>query len=62
MEYMHQKNYIDLESFDFEKFNSVTENVLDNSAELRTRLSEELVPLREKAKENAFLAMELLEH
>jgi len=62
MEYMHQKNYIELEKFEFEKFKSVIEKILDNSVNLRAQLSEELIPLREKAKENAYLAMELLEH
>jgi len=61
MEYMHQDNYIDLEKFCFEDFKNVLTGVSDNSDNLRKQLKEELIPLREKAKENAVLALELLE-
>ncbi len=60
MEYMHQKNYVQLSEFDFDKFVKVLEDVLDNSDLLRKQLEKELIPIREKAKENAFLALELL--
>ncbi|MBE7033171.1 MAG: polysaccharide pyruvyl transferase CsaB [Ruminococcaceae bacterium] len=60
MEYMHQKNYVELDEFGFENFLKVLEEVLENSDLLRSQLEKELIPIREKAKENAFLALELL--
>ncbi len=62
MEYMHQKNYIQLSKFSSDGFFDIARNVLQNSDELRGLLIEESVPLREKAKKNAHLAIELLEN
>ena len=60
MEYMHQKNYITLENFDAESFSKISGKVLENEALLKEELALALAPIREKAKENAFYAMELL--
>ena len=60
MEYMHQKNYVNLEDFSAEAFTEVSEEVLKNPDLLRENLVTALAPIREKARENAFLAMELL--
>lgn len=62
MEYMNQKNYIPLEHFSSDKFFEVSQNVLKNSDELRKELKKESAPLREKAKKNAFLAIEMLKN
>lgn len=61
MDYMHQKNYVILEQFSAESFTAVSETVLQNEDKLKAELTMALSPIREKAKENAFLAMELLE-
>ncbi len=60
MEYMNQKNYVPLERFSSDEFFETTQNVLKNSEELRLQLKEESAPLREKAKKNAHLAIEIL--
>lgn len=60
MEYMHQKNFVELSEFSFDSFVKVLKDVLDNSEQLRNQLENELVPIREKAKENASLALNLL--
>ena len=59
---MNQKNYIGLEDFSFERFSEISQNVLKNSAELSLRLEEESAPLRDKAKKNAYLAIEMLKN
>ena len=60
MEYMHQKNYINLEDFSADEFIKVSGDVLRNSESLKMNLMAELAPIREKARENAFLAIQLL--
>ena len=60
MDYMHQKNYVNLEDFNAEAFTKVSDEVLKNSELLRENLVTALAPIREKARKNAFLAMELL--
>lgn len=62
MEYMNQKNYINLESFNADGFADIAENVIENSEELRSQLKQDSIPLREKAKRNAYLAIELLKN
>ena len=61
MEYMNQKNYVELKAFDGEKFKGILENVIDKKSELEQMLKEDSIPLREKAKKNAHLAIQLLE-
>ena len=61
MEYMNQKNYVEIEAFDGEKFKEVLENVIDKKGELKEILKRDSLPLREKAKKNAHLAIQLLE-
>ena len=61
MEYMNQKNYVELEAFEGGKFRSILENVLDKKGELQEMLKKDSLPLREKAKKNAHLAIQLLE-
>ena len=60
MEYMNQKTYVKLENFDEEEFKNIAFSCLDNSEELRKELCEKSKPLREKAKQNAHLAIDLL--
>lgn len=60
MEYMNQKNYIQLRHFSADDFFDITQNVLKNSEELKLKLKEKSGPLREKAKKNALLAIEML--
>ena len=60
MEYMNQKNYIELEKFEGEKFAKILKTVLNNREKLREELQKDSVPLREKAKKNAYLALELI--
>ena len=60
MEYMHQKNYINLEDFNGDAFIKISGDVLKNSESLKKKLMTELAPIREKAKRNASLAIELL--
>ena len=62
MEYMHQKNYVTLEKFNEESFTEISEKVLENREQLREELTSALAPIRQKAKENAYLALELLEN
>ena len=61
MEYMKQKNYVELNDFSFDLFDKVLGDVVDNEETLSEQLKTELIPLREKAKQNAFMALELLE-
>jgi polysaccharide pyruvyl transferase CsaB len=62
MEYMNQKNYLQLRDFSGERFAKIAENVILNSEELCANLKKDSLPLREKAKRNAYLAIELLEN
>lgn len=60
MDYMNQKNYLELEKFDSDSFADIAQNTIENLEQLRAQLKEDSVPLREKAKRNAYLAIELL--
>ena len=60
MEYMNQKTYVELENFNEEEFKNIVFSCLQNSDTLRRELCEKSKPLREKAKQNAQLAIELL--
>ena len=60
MHYMKQEKYVELENFDEDKFSRLLNSVIDNRDELRQQLEENLVPIREKAKRNAMLAVDLL--
>lgn len=62
MEYMHQKNYVNLKDFNAEAFMKVSGDVLKNSESLRENLMVALAPIREKARKNAILALELLNY
>ena len=61
MEYMHQKNFVELEKFDSGEFAALVSGCADNEAELKSQLEIESGPLREKARKNAQLAIGLLE-
>ena len=52
MEYMNQRRYVEIESFDDEKFYSMVLESGKNSEAMRKELETESVPLREKAKES----------
>lgn len=60
MDYMNQKNYLRLEDFSGSEFAKMGKECIENEAALRQQLKEGSVYLREKAKENARLAVELL--
>lgn len=60
MEYMNQKTYVELEKFNEEEFKNIVFSCLQKSTMLRQELCEKSKPLREKAKQNAHLAIELL--
>ncbi len=60
MEYMNQTNYIRLEDFDEIKFGEIFEEVLEKQTILKEELEKNSTPLREKAKKNAYLALELM--
>ena len=60
MEYMNQKTYVELEKFNEEEFKNIVLSCLQNSNALRQELCENSKPLREKARQNARLAIELL--
>ena len=60
MEYMNQKTYVELENFNEEEFKKIALSCIENSAELKKNLEEKSKPLREKARQNALLAVNLL--
>ncbi len=60
MEYMNQYRYIPVEELKAEKLCSMAEECLNNSGEIKERLYKENEVLREKAAQNARLALELL--
>ncbi len=60
MEYMNQKNFIELDKFEAEQFSSLMFDCINNLDSVREKLKNDSVVLREKAKKNAHLAMELL--
>lgn len=61
MDYMNQKNYLQLQDFNGKDFLNTAVNCIENEKTLREQLKKDSIPLRDKAKENAFLAMKLLE-
>lgn len=60
MEYMHQKNFIELEGFNAAEFSNIVSECVKNEENLKAQLETESQPLREKARQNAVLAVELL--
>lgn len=60
MEYMNQNNYIRLEEFRADEFMRIFEKTLEKQTLLREELERNSLPLREKAKKNAYLALELM--
>ena len=60
MAYMNQETYVELDSFDAEKFTAIAFSCLDNNEEMKKHLEEKSKPLRKKAKQNADLALGLL--
>ena len=62
MEYMKQERYIELENFDDEEFGKMLNDAIVNMDELKSQLEKDSEPLREKAKQNALLALKLLEN
>lgn len=60
MEYMNQKTYVELDKFQKEQFLKMTVSCIENAEEMKEKLKEESIPLRKKARDNAFLAIELL--
>ncbi len=61
MNYMKQEKYVELEEFDEEIFGDMLETSIKEMDVLRGQLEKDLEPLREKAKQNALLAIKLLE-
>ena len=61
MEYMNQKRFLELEAFSGDSFTKLMYDCLDNLEAVRSELEVSSVSLREKAKENAKLAIELIE-
>ena len=61
MDYMKQERYLELEKFDEEKFSEMLGDAIINIEELKSQLEKDSQPLREKAKQNALLALELIE-
>lgn len=60
MEYMNQNTYIELSDFESENFSNMTIECIENSEKLSEKLKKESVFLREKAKQNAHLALKLI--
>ena len=60
MDYMKQDNYVELKDFNEEKFAKLMNDSMDNLEKLRLQLEKDTAQLREKAKENAQLAINLL--
>lgn len=60
MQYMNQNTYVELEGFNSEEFSKIANECIENSDKLKEKLASESIPLREKAKENAYLAVNLL--
>ena len=61
MDYMKQEKYIELESFDEGKLADMLCDAISNKDEMKSQLEKDLMPLREKAKQNALFALKLLE-
>ena len=61
MDYMNQKTYIELENFSSEEFSGIALNCIENASLMKAQLEKDSLPLREKAKKNAYLALELID-
>ena len=61
MDYMGQKNYTPLENFDADKFVELVKQCKNENDKLRQELEKAADDFREKAFENAKLAVKLLE-
>ncbi|MEE0866799.1 MAG: polysaccharide pyruvyl transferase CsaB [Clostridia bacterium] len=61
MEYMNQKNYIDIKDFNSGAFIKMLENLEENIEEYRGELKKSSAELKKKAEENAVLAVKLAE-
>ncbi len=61
MEYMNQKNFVELKNFSGECFFRLMSECIENLDVIKEKLKKDSLPLREKAKENAYLAVKLLE-
>jgi len=61
MEYMNQKTYVELEGFSGDKFFDVALSCIENKEQMKQQLRIDSQPLREKARDNARLALKLLE-
>lgn len=60
MEYMNQKTYVELDGFNKDEFTDMALCCIENADEMKKRLAADSLPLRKKARENALLAIELL--
>ncbi len=60
MEYMNQTNYLEVKDFSSEKFLSLALKCIDELGELKCSLEKSSEVLREKAKQNAKLAIDLI--
>lgn len=60
MEYMNQRRYVEAERVNGEDLFAMTADCLAHSDEIKARLAEENLILREKAGQNAVMALELL--
>lgn len=61
MEYMNQKNYIDIKEFDSEGFIKMLAELEENIEKYREKLKKSSEELKKKAEENAILAVKLAE-
>ena len=62
MEYIGQENYLDVKSLKKDELMKMVYDGLDNSRNIRIELEKKLDIMKEKAKENAKLAIELLDN
>ena len=60
MEYMNQKTYIELENFSKEEFSDMAMECIGNVSAIKEALEKASVQLREKAKQNACFAIDLI--
>lgn len=61
MEYMNQKTYVELEKFCTKDFSDIALKCIENADVMKLQLEKDSLPLREKAKQNAHIAMELID-
>ena len=60
MEYMGQNNYVELDGFSAEQFTKLVDDCIENLETVKTELEKSSEKLREKAKNNAQLAVDLV--